>query len=249
MLNKLARAIARRVRPRGSAHFAPRNFQIGAAFEAGAALILSPHPDDEALGLGGSLRLMQAAGTPITVLYMTSGGGAANDPALIATRRKEAEAVGGKFGFDQVFWDMADTRLSEDPRAAGQLRALLGSLTPASIFVPSFFEHHRDHLGANRALAAALRGMPGFSAAIYGYEVWDNLPAPNFIVDVSAHWDAKAEMIAQYATPNQYTDFTALCRHRNALHYLLYVDSRRAPPGYAEAFLRLETREYLRRMA
>ena len=47
------------------------------------------------------------------------------------------------------------------------------------------------------------------------------------------------EAMELYETPMRYSDFVELCRHRNALHYLLHVDSRRrSPEGAAEAFLR-----------
>jgi LmbE family N-acetylglucosaminyl deacetylase len=37
------------------------------------ALILAPHPDDETLGCGGTIRLLLLRKTPVKVIFLTSG--------------------------------------------------------------------------------------------------------------------------------------------------------------------------------
>jgi LmbE family N-acetylglucosaminyl deacetylase len=62
-------------------------------------LCITAHPDDEAGGFGGTLRLYHERGVETSVLCLTPGqaathrGGAANDQELAATRRKEFVAA------------------------------------------------------------------------------------------------------------------------------------------------------------
>jgi len=208
-------------------------------------LVMAPHPDDEIIGPGGCLAHHVEAGSEVTVAYLTDGGGIHGDrEALVECRRREAEAVGRMMGFQQVFWSYPDTRL--DPKLAeADLRRLLDRLRPDSIFLTSCFERHVDHYAANALLARALEDSDS-AATIWAFEVWDSLPSPSCVVDISRHLERKLEAMSTYETPLRYTDFAQLIRHRNALHHLLHVDSRRmTPEGMAEAFLRSSVSEFL----
>ena len=62
-------------------------------------MVITAHPDDEAGGFGGSLRLYSDRGVETCVLCLTPGqaatyrGGARNDQELAAIRRKEFAAI------------------------------------------------------------------------------------------------------------------------------------------------------------
>lgn len=231
-----------------SVAFADTEVEVVRELTSDTVLVLAPHPDDEIIGLGGTLVGLLRAGGRATVVYLTDGGGPQGDRSLTDIRRREAEDVGSHLGFDQVFWDHPDTRL--DPRRAEpDLVALLDELRPDAVYTPSYFEHHVDHYAANVLLARAL-GTSRLQTRVLGYEVWDPLKVCNVVVDVTPWLDAKLQAMGQYRTPMAYTDFAELCRHRAALHYLLHVDSaRRTPEGAAETFLRQDRNEFLRAFA
>lgn len=229
------------------AAFPKRNVSVVAAVPRGRVLILAPHPDDEAIGMGGTLCMHVANGSRVTVLYLTDGGGL-EEPRepLIARRRAEARALGAALGLQQVFWDSPDTRLANDPPTVARLATLLGELEPEHIYAPSIFDHHYDHFATNQILVEALAACPRLRPPVSGYEVWDNVPFANYVVDISASAGAKEAALGHYATPLSYTDFRQLCRNRNSVHYTLHVDSRieRAGRGFAEAFLRYDAELY-----
>jgi len=228
--------------PRRRPAFLPRRLYVERSPERQRILVLAPHPDDEAIGLGGSLSAHLACGSAICVVYLTDGRGPrSEDRSLVAKRRREARSVGEHFGFEQRFWDVADNHLQADEESLDRLARTLEEISPTSVYVPSFFEHQRDHRAASLLLVGALEKLGWPPLHVLGYEVWDLIPFPNHVVDTSEHFERKAAMLAHYATPHEHTDFTALCRHRDALHYGLLVDSgRREPEGYAEAFLRAD---------
>lgn len=238
-----AETALRFIEARGLAAFPRRNVTVVDQPPGGRVLVLAPHPDDEAIGMGGTLLLHRAAGDEVTVAYMTDGGGLdqPREP-MIETRRAEARALGQSLGLRQVFWDSVDTRLSNDGPTVARLVALLRELRPDHVYAPSIFDHHYDHFATNQVLVDALEQIDDLRPMVAGYEVWDNVPFANYVVDVSARAEAKDAALAHYATPLAYTDFTQLCRNRCAVHYTLHVDSRieRAGKGFAEAFLRYD---------
>jgi LmbE family N-acetylglucosaminyl deacetylase len=226
--------------------FPRRPVLVTGSVEPGRVLVLSPHPDDEAIGMGASLSMHREAGSEVTVLYLADGAGLVGDrEQTIGIRRREAEAAGRAFGFRQIFWNETDTRVNSTPEAVDRLVQVLRSVRPTAVYLPSFFDSHFDHVATNRLLVDALdRSDASFS--VYGYEVWDNLPFPNLIVDVTTHAKRKEQLLAHYELPLESTDFIQMIRLRGRLHYMLHVDSARtAPPNAsAEAFHCFESRTY-----
>ncbi len=226
--------------------FPPKNMVVAKDVSSGSVLILAPHPDDEIIGPGGTIALHLQNGDPVTVLYLTDGRGTiSTDTSLIEVRRKEAKSVGNTYGLNQIFWDIPDTTLSDDPETVGKLTAVLDKIQPDYIYLPSFFDRQSDHFAANSLLANTLKQRKNLTAVILGYEVWDNISFPNYVVDISQTITKKTDMMGHYKTPMQATDFVTLFRHRNALHYSLFVSSAyQEREGYAEAFYRLEAKQY-----
>ena len=66
----------------------------------GSIVVLSPHPDDESLGCGGTVRLLTTAGVRVEVVYLTRGELGGEDPAALSAdaqaqlaRRRTVEAM------------------------------------------------------------------------------------------------------------------------------------------------------------
>lgn len=236
----------RYLRGSGSPAFPRRNVLVERDLPPMRVLVLSPHPDDEAIGAGGTLVAHVRAGSQVTVLYLTDGGGVGEERGeLIATRRAEAGAAGARLGVEQIFWDNPDTRLSNDPASVAALAEVLRERRPERVYMPSFFDTHYDHFATNQILLDAAR-QAGWEGTVCGYEVWDAVPFPNYLVDVSGTVAERDAVLACYRTPHATTDFTKLCRYRSSIHYTLFVNSHRdrADRGYAEAFLRFDLPAY-----
>ncbi len=223
--------------------FPRRNVEVVREVPRASVLVLAPHPDDEAIGMGGTLAMHVANGSAVTVLYLTDGGGAGGDrDSLVAVRRMEARGVGEELGIRQIFWENHDTRLTNDTQTVRGLIRVIEETKPALVYAPSIFDTHYDHFATNGVLAGALKELDGLEATVAGYEVWDTIPFANYLVDVSAVIERKDGLLAHYKTPHESTDFTGLCRKRANVHYVLHVNSARASAerGYAEAFLRFD---------
>lgn len=166
-------------------------------------VVLAPHPDDEAIGCGGLLRLAADLGTRTVIAYLTSGqagipGCSAAEAARI--REKEAEAAASVLGIARlVFLRARDAELAADgPAIAPRLAALLGEEAPTDIYLPHPEDEHRDH----RAVAPLLRHcLPAFlDPVLHGFEIWSPLVWPEEVVDISAVIDAKLTAIRCHAS-------------------------------------------------
>lgn len=195
---------------------------------AGPVLVLAPHSDDEALGCGGTLALVAAAGVPVDVVYMTDGrrspAGADGAPApdadaLVETRRQEARdamAVLGVAADRLHFLDLPDGALpASEAEAETRLSEIFGRLQPRTVFAPFRHDQHPDHLATHR-IARRLAGQDA-GIALYQYFVYYRYPltpgtdirrsvAPRHLrrVDIGTVREAKRRALACY--PSQVTN-------------------------------------------
>ncbi|MFZ4699807.1 MAG: PIG-L deacetylase family protein, partial [Candidatus Methylumidiphilus sp.] len=133
-------------------------------------LVISPHPDDETFGLGGTLLLATEQGIAIDVLFLTSGDkGGAGDIAAI--REREALEATRLLGVRDVsFWHLPDRLLSPCQSVIGRLAEMILATKPACIFFPSPVEPHPDHRASSVIAWEALR-KTGFTAEPWSYEI------------------------------------------------------------------------------
>ena len=67
-------------------------------------LIVAPHPDDETLGVGGTILRKKSMGETVSWLIITNMLASDGWPAeKIKLRKKEIEKVSKFYGFDDVF--------------------------------------------------------------------------------------------------------------------------------------------------
>lgn len=142
-------------------------------------LVVSAHPDDETLGVGGLMALAARRGAPVAVIVATDGEASHPDsptraPADLArVRREEVSAAVGMLAPDAVleFLGIPDGALAEHPRIlADAVRKRLHALPqPALVVSPWAGDGHRDHRIAAEAAAAVCRQD---GAAYRGYPIW-----------------------------------------------------------------------------
>jgi LmbE family N-acetylglucosaminyl deacetylase len=226
----------------------PRSYCLTDVVGKRRVLVLSPHPDDEVIGAGGTLALHLDQGSDVTVLYVTSGGsarGSVSAAEMAGRRRSEAESVAERYALKQVFWGEDDGHLTVDDRTTTALRDLIAAVRPDEIYAPSYFDTHRDHLTTNQILVRALTQGSLPETMVLGYEVWTAIPFPNHFVDITSRFPAKIDMLSSYRSQLEMLDFERLCRSRNNMNYILSSYHLKRSDGYAEAFLRHPAAVYL----
>ncbi len=187
-------------------------------------LVVSPHPDDESIGCGGTLRRHAVAGDSIQVIFLTSGEKGGHGMAREETLHvREAEAgracaILGVTSFD--FWREPDGGVVASESLVGRLTALISGCD--RIYAPHEGEMHPDHLAAWQLTLSACRAAGISDAAIRGYEVWTPLAAIEEIVDISDYLDVKLAAIRAHESQCRVLRFDeamrGLARYRGEMH-------------------------------
>jgi LmbE family N-acetylglucosaminyl deacetylase len=143
-------------------------------------LVIAPHPDDEAIGCGGSICLHAARGDRVAAVFLTSGElGLKHLPCEEARliREREAEAAAGVLGLAALtFLRLPDWYVGDWlGEAAAALAPVLAREAPGRVYLPHAGEWHPDHRASLPIARAALRdsGLP--PPVLLAYEVWTPL--------------------------------------------------------------------------
>src|SRR5262245_61629908 len=207
-------------------------------------LVLAPHPDDEAIGCGGSLCQHAAKGDRVTVVFLTSGElGLKHLPRekAWAIREREAKAAGKILGVGRLhFLRQPDWTLGENIKpAARALRPLLSAAKASLIYVPHEGEWHPDHQAALPVLRAALRGWQGTLPEVRAYEVWTPLATHDHVANIGRVLSRKLRALRAHRSQLEEYDYERAVRGLNAFRGELAAKCR-----YAEVFQSV-TREAL----
>jgi LmbE family N-acetylglucosaminyl deacetylase len=155
-------------------------------------LALAPHPDDEAIGCGGTLLRHKACGDVVTIAYITDGRRSRalglGPEEMAARRRQEATAGARALAADRVEW----LGLPEAEWIAAQLRpimrGLLDTYAPDFVYAPSRVDYHPEHCRVAEALALALAELPPEDRPqmrVYQVQVPLTRTLTNLVADVS----------------------------------------------------------------
>lgn len=207
-------------------------------------LVLAPHPDDECLGCGGTVKLLTQAGLQVDVILLTRGENGLDAPQqqppsvhdqLAVTREREARAACAVLGVRNVeFMTGIDGGLSHQPHLVKPLASLLQAGNYQRVFAPWYGESHPDHVATFRLLQRAL-AESSLRPAIWLYEVWTPL-VPTDHVPIDATMPAKREAIQQHQSQLDCLDYLSAFVGLAAYRALACPPSR-----YAEAFLTMDT--------
>jgi LmbE family N-acetylglucosaminyl deacetylase len=163
-------------------------------------LVISPHPDDEAIGCGGVIRRHILAGKKADVVYCTM------DTEI---RRAESRAAAALTGFaGSEYLDYPVESLDRQKDLPDRLAALCEQKKPDIVFLPFYLDNHVDHRAVNTALAS-LAGKRSFDFMVYAYPVW--FPVyPNVIIDIGDRWEEKKKIIECYASQLKTRDYVRM---------------------------------------
>lgn len=204
--------------------------------------MISPHPDDESCGIGGTLARHRDQGDEVLLLFVTDGTNGDPDgrfgPDLASVRRREAQAAAEVLGGCRCeFLGLPDGYEVSDAdldRVAGLFDAVLDREAPALVYVPWAEEAHADHAHSWMALQRCYAARQAAGKAlprVLEYEVWSPLPA-DFVVDVTSTAERKRDAMLAHVSQVAYTDYPhqllGLAAHRS-----VYLDK---DARYGEAF-------------
>ena len=115
-------------------------------------LVVSPHPDDESLGCGGTLRKHVVEGDEVRIIFLTSGeqgGHGRSSEETLEIREREAKAAAAILGVAHLdFWRVPDAAFRITPKLVKKFQDVLKEWRPDAVYVTHDKEMHPAHRAA-----------------------------------------------------------------------------------------------------
>jgi LmbE family N-acetylglucosaminyl deacetylase len=181
-------------------------------------LVVSPHPDDEVLGVGGTIARLVSEANDVTVTIVTKGWEPLFPDSQVEQVRAEARAANEILGVKSLrFMDLPVTKLNEEPKHKlnKEFEKLMSEEKPEIVFLPFGGDLQEDHRQVFEASMVALRPAVSrkYVKRILCYETvsethWsaahvESCFEPQLWVDISNHLDTKLEAMRRYESQLQ----------------------------------------------
>ena len=168
-------------------------------------LVIAPHPDDEIIGVGGTIAKRANDGDEVYVCVVTKGKSPIFNDEFIEQGRKECRKADKKLGVKEtIFLDFPAVMLETVPRYEfnGKISEVVNSIKPDEVYIP-----HRDHqMVVDAAMVAVRPRGNNYPKRVYAYETlsetgW-NIPnivnefIPTVYEDITDTYEMKLEAMA-----------------------------------------------------
>lgn len=175
------------------------------------ALIVSPHPDDAELGVGGTIVRLIQQGWKVGILDLTSG-----EPTPLGSLEKRAAETAAANRALGNPWrrnlGLPNRSLEPSLENRRRLAAVFRKVRPKFLFAPYWEDAHPDHTAATKLVEDArfwsklsksdIPGEPFHpSRILYYFSVHLRIvEKPSFVLDISDQYAAKVEALQSYRT-------------------------------------------------
>ncbi len=215
-------------------------------------LVISPHPDDETLGCGGTILKHKDMGDKIYWLIITNivvkNGW---DKAIVEKRQKEIESVAEMYDFEKTFkLDYPTAKLDIIPiqEIIESISGVILEIKPEIIYLPNRSDVHTDHqITFKTAYSCTKNFRYPFIKKILMYETLsetefapalpENTFIPNVFVDITKYFEKKLEIFKIYKSELMAEPFP---RSLEVIEAFDKCRGSRIGKKYAEAFVLLK---------
>jgi|ETN01SMinimDraft_4_1059930.scaffolds.fasta_scaffold03416_3 LmbE family N-acetylglucosaminyl deacetylase len=174
-------------------------------------LVIAAHPDDEVLGMGGTIQKLAEDGE-VYLCILTVGTEEVYGKEVLAEKRKECETAAELLGITKGFYcEFPTLTLNSIPQVEinKKIEDIIKEVEPEQVFTHYYGDVNRDHQVAFNCTLTATRPLSAPSVKkVVCYEVmssseWGNPDKgfiPNMFVDISKYLDKKIEALKIYKT-------------------------------------------------
>ena len=173
-------------------------------------LVVGPHPDDQEIGMGGTIARLASQGHDVLLLDMTNG-----EPTpfgSVEIRQKEWTEAARILGVRRRLLGLKNREVQHTIAARHAVASVIREHQATMVFVPFYEDAHPDHLAVTRIVEDArfdakltkidLPGQPIYPKWFFYYYAM-HLRAtisPSFCIDISGQIDLKMNSILAYET-------------------------------------------------
>ena len=217
-------------------------------------LIIAPHPDDDVIGMGGTIALKAKEGCSFNIIYVTNGGGSIrtedykelSKTELVKLRKTEARKSLVPLMDDiseaqQVFLGLESSKLFNTPELyTRELENILKTKKYDEIYIPYFKDKHPTHRAVAELSMEVIKAS-NLRTELYAYETWDALPIgeDTIVVDISKYYKNKLSAVSCHKSQCSITPFDEGIIAKNRYNAVFNQVNTKKKMDYAELFLRI----------
>jgi bacillithiol biosynthesis deacetylase BshB1 len=205
-------------------------------------LVVGPHPDDQELGMGGSIIRLAQQGHRVHLVDMTNG-----EPTPLGSpeiRAKESQAAANIMGVQRTLLDLPNRQVVHSIENRHKLAAVIRIHRPDWLFLPYPVDAHPDHMAVTRIgedarfdaklTKSSIPGDPWYPKRIIYYFCTHLLLSiqPTFCLDISRQIDQKTSAVRAYESQFIWNNSPVIERVRTLNGYF----GDRIGTAYAEPF-------------
>jgi bacillithiol biosynthesis deacetylase BshB1 len=173
-------------------------------------LVIGPHPDDQELGMGGTIAKLAAQGHRVHLVDMTNG-----EPTPLGdveTRARESAAAAAILGVERTLLGLPNRQVVHDLTSRHKLAAVIRRHRADWLFLPYPLDAHPDHVAVTRIGEDArfdaklsktdIPGEPCYPKRIIYYfctHLRLNIN-PTFCIDITDTLEKKMDAVRAYAS-------------------------------------------------
>lgn len=208
-------------------------------------LVVSPHPDDETLGAGGTLLKQKKSGDQLFWLIVTHVNAKDGwDEDFVERRKNQINEITNTYGFDEVFdlgYPPACLSCENEKELVSKIYHVYEQIKPEWLIIPGEYDAHSDHGVTFRCCMAAAKPfrapyikkivtMEIISETEQGYQKDSFIP--NYYVDISEEIESKIQAMKIYDSelddmpfPRNIENLKALAVFRGGCCNALYAEA------------------------
>lgn len=171
-------------------------------------LIIAPHPDDEVLGCGGTMKKKSLQGNNIYLCITTKAYTPEWSKNYIDNKREEIKKAQKILGIKEIFFlEFPTVKLDSilQKEINDSIEKIIHKIKPTEVYIPHLGDLNKDHRIVHESSLVALRPKPGLSVKkILSYETlseteWGVLPfSPQVYEDISMTLKSKLKAMEAY---------------------------------------------------
>lgn len=182
-------------------------------------LVIAAHPDDEVLGVGGTIAKLASQSVECHLLIVTDGSSSQYRDSdhlheIIEAKKKETQACADSLGFKSIHYGgLPDMKLDKTPHIVINqvIEKVIDEVQPDTVFTHFWGDVNRDHQEVYKSTLVVVRPVMGqMVKELYCYRVpssteWtpnkaDTMFMPNYFVDIEKFAEQKYKAFACYST-------------------------------------------------
>ena len=167
-------------------------------------LVIAPHPDDEVLGMGGTIKKLSPKNN-ITLLIMTDGASAQySDKKMIKVRKESCKKSSKILGISEIkFLNFKDMKLDsvQQLEINQEIEKIIKKIQPKIVFTSPKNDLNRDHGVTFNSTLVATRPSSSGVKKVFSYELpgYTKKPfSPNHYEDITKQFVHKIKAFKMY---------------------------------------------------